>query len=321
MNTKTKYILSMVTKGIPMNKLEVRQSVEQSIKDLHINRSNFYEASKFEYKNILKKVIYKFGNDMIKKYCTLSKIYDNVNDKIPRWSMYLCDFPKLLDILNNTLKNPKEKFYLIFNDPFDDIYLHKGLNQSMLYEGYINEIFEILMNSSLFYDFYIVSKKFEFMVSYNDDGEALIFIGKDFKNIKEYIKMRNIKLYCYSDKKERIRLDFTAYIDKDKNTMWEDWHIGNECLVVYQTDYNRLLIPYFEKIYPFKEPITHTLETHFDACFDNWFNKENCYKIIELIQKDIENKTKKELQFYNSFIEWISKQLQFADGIVVDGNL
>lgn len=133
--------------------------------------------------------------------------------------------------------------------------------------------------------------------------------------------MKDIKLYCHSDTKEYIRLDFTAYIDKGENTMWEDWHIGDECLVIYQTDYNILLIPYFEKIYPFKEPITDTLETHFDVCFDNWFNKKNCYKIIELIQKDIQNKTKKEQKFYNSFIEWVSKQLQFADGIVIEGNL
>lgn len=129
---------------------------------------------------------------------------------------------------------------------------------------------------------------------------------------------------CYSKTDEKICLQFFPYKNTGKNIRWEEWHSKNQ-LTVYFTDYRQLLIEYICEIYPIKEPRNNEIIQSFDECFDNWIGKDDWKKILERIKKKVnENNnrpSKIEKEFYENFMEWIEKELEWADIIIVEGNL
>lgn len=54
----------------------------------------------------------------------------------------------------------------------------------------------------------------------------------------------------YSDKKEKIYLMFLPLFITGKDPMWEDWNCYKYPMMIYMTDYERLIVPYFDKIFP-----------------------------------------------------------------------
>ena len=128
---------------------------------------------------------------------------------------------------------------------------------------------------------------------------------------------------CYSKTDEKVRLHFFPCKNTGENITWEEWHSKNP-LTVYSTDYSELLLEYICKIYPVKDPTNNEVVEYFDVCFDNWIGKEDWKKIIAEIKVKINRNNnppaKIEKEFYENFIEWIEKELQWADIIVVEGN-
>lgn len=127
-------------------------------------------------------------------------------------------------------------------------------------------------------------------------------------------------LRCYSDEKEIILLEFNP-CRNNIDPQWEDWNYCANPLVVYSTDYNKLLLPYLNIVFPLVEPITGDIQDCFDVCFDNWIVKENWMKIIDAINRDIDSFPKNERIFYSKFCDWILSELKNVDIIVVEGNL
>ena len=129
---------------------------------------------------------------------------------------------------------------------------------------------------------------------------------------------------CYSKVEEKICLKFFPCKNVGENITWEKRHEKKE-LTIFLTDYSQLLLEYICGIYPIKDPTNNETLESFDECFDNWIGKNDWERIIEKIKTKInENNNrpeKMEKEFYENFIEWIEKELEWSDIIVVDGNL
>ena len=82
-----------------------------------------------------------------------------------------------------------------------------------------------------------------------------------------------------------------------------------------------MLLGYFEKIYPTKDAFNGTPELAFDVCFDNWIGKSDWKIIIDEINKDIDNHSENEKEFFLKFLEWLDEALTYTNIIVVEGNL
>lgn len=122
-----------------------------------------------------------------------------------------------------------------------------------------------------------------------------------------------------STPKEKIRLDFLPCKNTGKDIRWEEWHPENY-LRIYLSDYNKLL-PYFNNVFPLFDPVSGEEQSSFDVCWDNWIGIDDWKVIIKLIKRDMLSiESKDELLFFNTFVQWIENQIQWADIIVVEGN-
>jgi len=129
----------------------------------------------------------------------------------------------------------------------------------------------------------------------------------------------NIVLLCYSNKDEKVSLEFSP-CRKTKDIMWEDWNYC-EHLIVNKTDYINLLVKYIEKIFPLYDPENNDIEEYFDVCSTTWIGKSDWVKLIKIIEDELEIRIiEKEKIFYEKFINWIIEQLKNVEIIVVTGN-
>ncbi|WP_321386883.1 hypothetical protein [uncultured Enterococcus sp.] len=134
---------------------------------------------------------------------------------------------------------------------------------------------------------------------------------------------RKIKVIrCYSEENEVIVLDFMPCKKADYNFIYDFYEESQtEFLRIYQTDYARLLVPYLSKAYPIVHPITSEVQTSVDVCFDNVFSKEDWLKVLELLKLEAASNTvKQEKDFYEAFLLWNIKQLDWAEVMMVEGN-
>ena len=138
-----------------------RDEIEKCIKKFNVDRNRFYEVSKHSHKQIIK------------------QIEDAFVDKSNRWSKdihwsnmgyYRPDlkcFMKTMDNwnwvnrLSEIIPSLCTSVYVLFEDA--ETYESKY----WLYEAYISELITILNESALWGDFYIVSKKYEWLISLN----------------------------------------------------------------------------------------------------------------------------------------------------------
>ena len=148
---------------------EIRNDIENIIKDEKILRDNFFEVSKLSYKNILKKIEKTF---IIKKTkCEgIHWAWEN------RFSQKVY-----------TSMESKEEIYrklaLIFNKNEYLYFIVEGEKKYWIYEGKIDSIINILDNS-YYFEYYITTKTFDLLICENHHG-LLFFTGtyaKEFFN-------------------------------------------------------------------------------------------------------------------------------------------
>ena len=151
----------------------IRDEIEDIIKEYNINRNNFYEYSKFGYKDIIRKFADNFADQSKTRgfdlhYCWLDLKKDlQKSEPITEYNMSWTDF----------LRKVKESIPVANDDKFYMI-----LSQGWVYEGCLNEIFAVLNETTgNLADFYIVSRKFDWFVCYCSDGNVSIFYSKKEK--------------------------------------------------------------------------------------------------------------------------------------------
>lgn len=102
---------------------------------------------------------------------------------------------------------------------------------------------------------------------------------------------------------------------------WEDWNCYANPLLVYDTDYNRFLMPYFEQLFPVIDPIDQSIQDRMDVCFGNWIGKQDWIRFMDYIKRDMNTLSQDIRKFYQELINWIVTALNETEVIVVEGNL
>ncbi len=148
----------------------IRDEIEEIIKEKNIDRLRFCECSKFTYYDIIKKfhftfVDYEKQSKISLSYCWLHlrkdlKVINTIYEQNYDWIAFL----KKIQSLMPTSKD--NKLYMI-------------LSEEWVYEGFADEIFNVLAETdSLLEDFYIVSKKFDWFTVYSSDACSAVLYHK-----------------------------------------------------------------------------------------------------------------------------------------------
>lgn len=125
----------------------------------------------------------------------------------------------------------------------------------------------------------------------------------------------------YAPLKEKICLQFLPLKPVECDPKWEDWHCYRSVLRLYWEDCQKLLMPYFDRLFPLDDPITGKSQDHFDPCFDNWIGEQAWRQWLAFIKEDLPQKTPQEQEVYQEILEWVEQVLKHTGVIVVEGNL
>lgn len=147
---------------------EMRNQIEQVIKDKYIDRMRFHEVSKSDYQGIINKFYYSFFDYVKYPKIQFNYLWLRFHKRLETAKrLYgFCDWEKYIDGIDNILPASEinKQFYLI-------------LDYGWVYEGYLQEIKIILKNTEyIMTDFYIVSKKYDWLICHCDDGDCMTLI-------------------------------------------------------------------------------------------------------------------------------------------------
>lgn len=146
---------------------EMRNAIENIVKEQNIDRMKFHEVAKSDYERIIRKVYYSFCD--YKKYTEIQLDYmwtrlrtdlkhakaicTNWND----WNSYIDNLDKLI-----SENKPLEMYYLI-------------VDGGWVYEGTLSEIKKVLYEYPNFMeDFYFFSKNYSWLIIHCDDGACMV---------------------------------------------------------------------------------------------------------------------------------------------------
>ena len=153
----------------------LRDEIEQIIGEQKIDRARFFEASKRSYGQIIMCI----ENAFVDK----SKRWDNdihwantgsyrpnlkcVNAELKDWSSWMSNLPEIIPF-------PDDSVYLLLEDTknYEPKY--------WLYEVFLSELVLVLGESELLDDFYIVSKKYDWLISLNHH-DIISYVGENLK--------------------------------------------------------------------------------------------------------------------------------------------
>jgi len=165
------------------NNLEPRTEIDNIIKNSNIDRKRFFEVDKLAYKQITDKTISKFIHCTDKFDFNLQRGYLRYNPKL-RCIGIACqnqnEWWQWFRLLPSICPNITEAVYIIF----------VGNDYVWVYEAFLTEISEILFQGSPIGDgdCYVISKKFEWLIGYSDDGDCVTCVDGgthfDFDSMK-----------------------------------------------------------------------------------------------------------------------------------------
>lgn len=148
----------------------VRDEVEEIVKEENIDRKRFHEFSKFRYNEIIRKFYYNFADyknftpSRIHLDYTYMHLRDNLEKHYIDCFFRTNDWVEYMETVRTEISHIKEKMYLI-------------LEQGWVYEGYVNEIFDVLTEvDGGLTDCYIVSSKFDWFIAMcNIEDNAVMY--------------------------------------------------------------------------------------------------------------------------------------------------
>jgi len=129
------------------------------------------------------------------------------------------------------------------------------------------------------------------------------------------------KLYLYADKKEMIFFEIAPVrVPENGDIMWEDWNFYDS-MRVFQTDYDKLIVPYLKRIFPVTDPDDGEIQEYLDVCSLNWLGSSDCERLIDIIRSEMGNSTDDEKAFLNEFIRFLQHCMTISNIILIEGNL
>lgn len=147
----------------------IRNEIEDTVKEENINRRKFHEVSKFSYENILRKFYYTFFEyDRNIRYSENKKI-----DLSYAWLRFRKNL-KQSDIIHLRYDNTDIACMKSLVPDYSDNKKCFGIvADGWVYEGEISEILTAFSEIYFIMDFYIISKKFDWVVVNCEDGECI----------------------------------------------------------------------------------------------------------------------------------------------------
>lgn len=147
----------------------VRDEIEETIKEEHIDRSKFHEVSKFSYENILRKFYYTFFEyDRNSRYSEPQKI-----DLSYAWLNFRKSLNHSETICLHYDERDIDSVKKLVPDYSDSKKCFGIVADGWVYEGEISSILTAFSEIYFKTDFYIISKKFDWVVVNCEDGECL----------------------------------------------------------------------------------------------------------------------------------------------------
>lgn len=153
----------------------LRDEIEQIIKDLKIDRKKFFEVSIHTYKQITKRIESAFVDkskqwDSDIHWANMGHYRPNLKciaTEYNNWSSWTAT-------LSNVIPSPDNSLYLLLEDTKN--YQPKY----WLYEVYLREMILVLGESEMLDDLYIVSKKYDWLISWNHH-DIITYVGDSLK--------------------------------------------------------------------------------------------------------------------------------------------
>lgn len=157
----------------------IRDEIEEIIKEENIDRSKFHEVSKFSYENILRKFYYTFFEyDKNAGYAEQKKI-----DLAYAWLYFRKDLKKSGTIRVNYDDSDIDAIKSLVPDYSDEKSCFCIVDEGWVYEGEISEILKVFpLEIGIKTDYYIISKKFDWVVVNCEDGECVYRVELISKN-------------------------------------------------------------------------------------------------------------------------------------------
>lgn len=154
--------------------MNIREDIENIIKKNNIDRINFSEISKQSWESILKNIEDKFA-DKTNNYKN-GLYWANVNGFNPKLKSMSFDMRDCYD------------WYKLLPKVFDDEFVYvvwTDIEKDWIYEERFKELAEVLEYTEFDDDYYIVSKKYKWLVSLNHHDIAIFTGDMDFEKVKK----------------------------------------------------------------------------------------------------------------------------------------
>ena len=94
------------------------------------------------------------------------------NQNFPVWTVDCRDNPFWVEKLNKIIPNPQNTVYVLFEE------IGRQRPKYWVFEMYLEELI-VILNESIVNDYYIVSKKYDWLISENHHS-IVSFVGKSF---------------------------------------------------------------------------------------------------------------------------------------------
>ena len=147
----------------------IRNEIENTVKEENIERQKFHEVSKFTYENILHKFYYNFFEyDRNIRYSENKKI-----DLSYAWLRFRKSLNKSDIVSLNYDDTDIDSVKRLIPDYTDSKKCYGIVADGWVYEGEISAILTAFSEIYFITDFYIVSKKFDWVVVNCEDGECI----------------------------------------------------------------------------------------------------------------------------------------------------
>lgn len=148
----------------------VRDEIEEIIKEENIDRNSLHEVSKFSYENILRKFYYTFFEyDKNVRYSKQKKI-----DLSYAWLYFRKNLNHSETIRVQYDDSDIDAIKSLIPDYSDEKVCFCIVDEGWVYEGEISEILKVFPSEiGIKTDYYIISKKFDWVVVNCEDGECV----------------------------------------------------------------------------------------------------------------------------------------------------
>lgn len=145
------------------------------------------------------------------------------------------------------------------------------------------------------------------------------YISCNYDKIKTIEKI-NTRQIIISTQKTELPKNEIGFILWPENSDGENYKTTKRNDAFIPTADFNYIIENFRSVFPLKNPWNNNVEEQFDVCGHNYIDNETCKQIIKKIA-NIKNDDKSISQFLQEVTQWFNEKLEYADFIVIYGNL